>query len=174
MSEDGREEVPILTGQEEASHGQWTRFLILGVVLSLALGYMIYAAFPGNALYFLSVGEFLEKADAKDGRMVRVSGKLVDGSFGREGNSTLSHFQLTDKASGVVSGNLAATYTGILPDLFFNPHSEVILQGRYGPNQVFEADTILVKCPSKYQSIQDELQGSTLQPNLDWSVEGKP
>lgn len=161
MSEERGDELPVPAGQETASHGLWARMLILGAVLALALGYMIYAAFPGNALYFLSVREFLEKEDAKDGRMVRVSGKLVDGSFHREGNSMLSRFQLTDKARGAVSGNLAATYTGILPDLFFNPHSEVILQGRYGPNQVFEADTILVKCPSKYQSIQDELQGST-------------
>ncbi len=153
------DEEPFSAEQETASNGFRARMLILGVVLALALGYMIYAAFPGNALYFLSVREFMEKEDAKDGRMVRVSGKLVDDSFRREGNSTLSRFQLTDKASGVVSGNLAATYTGILPDLFFNPHSEVILQGRYGPNQVFEADTILVKCPSKYQSLEDELKG---------------
>ena len=34
------------------------RFLILGTVVVLALGYMIYAAFPGNALYFLTVNEF--------------------------------------------------------------------------------------------------------------------
>ena len=46
----------------------------------------------------------------------------------------------------------------LLPDLFFNPHSEIILQGSYGPGQVFEADTILVKCPSKYRSLEDELQ----------------
>ena len=73
MSKEIRAEVPILTGQEVASHGLWTRFLILGVVLCLALGYMIYAAFPGNVLCFLSVGEFMEKEDAKDGRIVRAS-----------------------------------------------------------------------------------------------------
>ncbi len=150
---------PFSAEQETASNGFRARMLILGVVLALALGYMIYAAFPGNALYFLSVREFMEKEDAKDGRMVRVSGKLVDDSFRREGNSTLSRFQLTDKVNVNESGDLAATYTGVLPDLFFNPHSEVILQGRYGPNQVFEADTILVKCPSKYQSLEDELKG---------------
>ena len=151
---------PFSAEQETASNGFRTRMLILGAVLALALGYMIYAAFPGNALYFLSVGEFMEKEDAKDGRMVRVSGKLVDDSFRREGNSTLSRFQLTDKVNGNESGDLAATYTGVLPDLFFNSHSEIILQGRYGPNRVFEADTILVKCPSKYQSLEDELKDS--------------
>ncbi len=144
---------------ETASNGLRARMVILGAVLALALGYMIYATFPGNALYFLRVGEFMEKEDAKDGRMVRVSGKLVDDSFRREGNSTLSRFQLTDKVNGNESGDLTATYTGVLPDLFFNSHSEIILQGRYGPNLVFEADAILVKCPSKYRSLEDELKG---------------
>ena len=43
---------------------------------------------------------------------------------------------------------LPATCNGVLPNLFFNPHSEIILQGHYGPDRVFQADTILVKCPS--------------------------
>ena len=50
-----------------------TRFLILGAVIILALGYMIYAAFPGNTLYFLTVSEFNQKTDVQDGRLVRVS-----------------------------------------------------------------------------------------------------
>ena len=46
----------------------------------------------------------------------------------------------------------------IIPTYSSTPHSEIILQGSYGPGRVFEADTILVKCPSKYVSFQDELQ----------------
>ena len=132
-----------------------TRFLILGAVVVLALGYMIYSAFPGNALYFLTVGEFIERDSVHDGRMVRVSGILVDGSFLREGNSTLGHFSLTDKDPGLVNQQLRASYQGIMPDLFFNPHSEIILQGAYGEGGIFQAQDILVKCPSKYQSLED-------------------
>jgi len=134
-----------------------TRFLILGAVVVLALGYMIYSAFPGNALYFLTVGEFIERDSVHDGRMVRVSGILVDGSFLREGNSTVGHFSLTDKDSGLVGRQLQASYQGVLPDLFFNPHSEIILQGAYGEGGIFQAQDILVKCPSKYRSLEDEI-----------------
>lgn len=134
-----------------------TRFLILGTVVVLALGYMIYAAFPGNALYFLTVGEFIEKDSVHDGRMVRVSGTLVEGSFLREGNTTLGRFSLTDKDSGLAGQQLQATYQGVLPDLFFNPHSEIILQGSYGQDRVFQVEDILVKCPSKYRSLEEEL-----------------
>jgi cytochrome c-type biogenesis protein CcmE len=138
-----------------------TRFLILGAVIILALGYMIYAAFPGNALYFLTVSEFNQKADVQDGRLVRVSGKLVDGSFDRPAKSTLTHFQLTDKDTDFPGSVLVASYTGVLPDLFFNPHSEIILEGSIGADHVFQADNILVKCPSKYRSLEEEEQQST-------------
>ena len=138
-----------------------TRLAVLLVVVGLALGYMVYAAFPGNALFFMTVSEFMDKDEAQDGRIVRVAGKLVDGSFLRQGDSTLTSFELIDKDGTVSVQHLSATYDGVLPDLFFNPHSEIILQGSYSPRQVFHADTILVKCPSKYQSLEEELQSSS-------------
>ncbi len=140
------------------------RFIILGVVVALAVGYMAYAAFPGSALYFLTVGEFLEQPSYQDGRTVRVSGKLVEGSFQRPGESVTAQFLLMDKTQvmdqvqGPAGAHLAATYTGVLPDLFFNPHSEIILEGRYGPDHQFQTDQILVKCPSKYRALE-EAQG---------------
>ena len=147
---------------EEASSGQSRRlrFVVVALVVVLALGYMIYAAFPGNALFYLSVAEFMDKQEAQDGRVVRVSGKLVEGSYQRKGQTTLSRFQLTDSETTKAMERLEASYEGVIPDLFFNPHSEIILQGSYGPSRVFQADTILVKCPSKFRSLQEELEQS--------------
>ncbi len=135
-----------------------TRFVIVAVVVALALTFMIWAAFGENTRYFLTVSEFNSKTETHDGQMVRVSGKLVEGTFDRAEKSTVSHFQLTDK-DGVSSGTalLAASYEGILPDLFFNPHSEIILEGSYTSEGVFHADEILVKCPSKYRDIEEQI-----------------
>ena len=148
-------------GDEVQANSNKTRFLVLSAVIILALGYMIYAAFPGNTLYFLTVSEFSEKSDFQDGRLLRVSGKLVEGTFGRNGNSIDSLFQITDNDGDSFSVTLMASYTGVLPDLFFNPHSELILEGSYGANEVFHADNILVKCPSKYRDLEDELNSAT-------------
>lgn len=148
-------------GDEVQASSNKTRFLVLSAVIILALGYMIYAAFPGNTLYFLTVSEFSEKSDVQDGRLLRVSGKLVEGTFGRNGNSIDSLFQITDNDGDSFSVTLMASYTGVLPDLFFNPHSELILEGSYGVNEVFHADNILVKCPSKYRDLEDELNSTT-------------
>lgn len=130
----------------------------MGTVVALALGYMIYAAFPGNALYFLTVSEFMAGDEYQDGRQVRVAGQLVPDSFSRQEGTTLSHFRLQDTEDSAGYGSdvhLTASYVGVLPDLFFNPYSEIILQGRHGSEGVFQADDILVKCPSKYQSLDE-------------------
>ena len=103
-------EVEIEAEPENQSHR--TRFLILAAVVSLALGYMIYAAFPGNALYFLTVGELINKTDVHDGRTLRVSGKLVPDSFQREGRTTVSNFQLRDENGESAGGYPSATFVG--------------------------------------------------------------
>jgi len=141
--------------QESEGSGHRTRFIILGAVLVLAVGYMVFAAFPGNVLYFLTVSEFMRADEYQDGRTVRIAGALVDGSFQRQDNSTHADFQLIDKEGGAPE-RLIASYVGVMPDLFFNPHSEIILEGRYGPDDVFAAESILVKCPSKYQALEEE------------------
>ena len=126
------------------------RFIIVATVVVLALVFMIWMAFGENTRYFLTVSEFNSKTEVHDGQMVRVSGTLVEGTFDRGGKSTVSQFQLTDK-DGANAGSvlLHAQYEGVLPDLFFNPHSEIILEGSYSSGGVFHANEILVKCPSK-------------------------
>ncbi len=143
---------------EEERTGRRTRnrLIILGVVVALAVGYMIYAAFPGNALYFVTVSEFVGGDEYQDGRVLRVSGKLAPDSFQREDGTTLARFQLVDKEGDGGGASLDASYVGVMPDLFFNPHSEIILEGSYASSGVFETDNILVKCPSKYQSQDGE------------------
>ncbi len=139
------------------SRSNRTRFIVVAVVVVLALAFMIWAAFGENTRYFLTVSEFNSKTEIHDGQMVRVSGKLVEGTFDRGDKSTISHFHLTDKEGGDSGlSMLQARYEGILPDLFFNPHSEIILEGSYRSEGVFHADEILVKCPSKYQDLDEQ------------------
>ena len=151
----------VLEEERSGSPNNRLRLIIVLLVVGLALGYMVYAAFPGNALFYLTVNEFFDKVEAQDGRIVRVSGKLVEDSFLREGDSTLATFQLIDKEDPASAAHLSASYDGVVPDLFFNPHSEIVLQGSYSPGEVFHADNILVKCPSKYQALEQEQQASS-------------
>ena len=120
--------------------------VFIGVaVLVVALGYFAFQAFQSATVYYLTVGELQEIGFTEEGRSVRVSGKLVQGSFERAPDSTLASFVITDGTQ-----SLAAVHDGVVPDLFFNEHSEIIMEGAYTPEGVFESHTVIVKCPSKY------------------------
>ena len=126
------------------------KLLVALVVLIGAFGYLAYMAFQSATVYYYTVGELRELGPTPDGRMVRVNGKLVEDSFERIDTSTLAHFSLTDG-----SDTLSAAHDGILPDLFFNEHSEIILEGSFGQDGVFQSHNVIVKCPSKYVAAEE-------------------
>ena len=126
------------------------KLLIVLIVLIGAFGYLAYMAFQSATVYYYTVGELRELGPTPEGRMVRVNGKLVEDSFERIDTSTLAHFSLTDG-----SDTLSAAHDGILPDLFFNEHSEIILEGSFGQDGVFQSHNVIVKCPSKYVAAEE-------------------
>ncbi|MBI4199595.1 MAG: cytochrome c maturation protein CcmE [Chloroflexi bacterium] len=124
--------------------GGQVKLLVAIGLLAAALAYFAFAAFQGATVFYLTVGELLDgRAEAE--KVVRVSGKLVPGSFQREGSGTLATFSLTD---GVRV--LPAKHDGALPDLFFNELSDIVLEGTYAAGRPFAAREVIVKCPSKY------------------------
>lgn len=127
--------------------------IVLLLIACLAFGYFIFTALQGATAYYYTVDELVAIGPGTETQSVQVKGSLVDGTFIRpDENSTLARFQLEENGY-----RITASYDGVVPDLFFNPHSEVVLSGRYVDDSLFVADRILVKCPSKYQSTEDEL-----------------
>ena len=131
------------------------KLLIALVVLVGALGYFAFMAFEGATVYYYTVGEMNDVGQTPEGKMVRVSGKLIPDTFNRGEGSTLAEFSLTDGTESLV-----ANHVGVLPDLFFNDHSEIILEGAYGSNGVFQSENVIVKCPSKYIAQEEEQEQS--------------
>lgn len=119
-------------------------FILVG-----ALSYFGFIAFKSATVYYYTVGELKQLSVTTDrpqeDRLVRVSGKLVTESFERPDDSVTAFFQLTDG-----DDVLNASHDGVVPDLFFNEHSEIILEGNYSKAGVFHSENIIVKCPSKY------------------------
>lgn len=121
------------------------RLVVGGVVLVGALLYFAFMAFQGATVYYYTPSEIMDLGPTPDGKMVRVSGKLVPSSFNRGEGSTVAEFELTDGIE-----QISASHDGVLPDLFFNDHSEIILEGTLGGDGVFASQNVIVKCPSKY------------------------
>jgi cytochrome c-type biogenesis protein CcmE len=100
---------------------------------------------PGGFVYYLSVTEFLEQPQ-RDRSGFRINGKVVTGSIERLAGGQDVAFRMSDGTSA-----LAVRYHGIVPDTFVDG-ADVVVEGRFAPDRVFEAHTLLAKCPSKYES----------------------
>lgn len=122
---------------------------IVFLVVILSFAYLGYLAFDSAKVYYYTVSEVKNSKEIQEDRIVRVNGKLVDDSFKRDAGSTIAYFSLTD---GVEI--LDAEHEGIIPELFFNEHSEIVLEG-YNRSDSFHTENIIVKCPSKYVAEAD-------------------
>ena len=127
------------------------KFIIGAVVIGAAFGYFIFMAFQSATIYYFTVSEISEEPQTPQGKTVRVSGKLVPESFYRPENSTEAYFAITDGTN-----SMSAIHDGILPDLFFNKNSEIILEGVHSPGDSFESYNVIVKCPSKYVAMEED------------------
>ena len=128
---------------QTAFGSQRLKLILAVVVLTMALAYFTFTAFQSARVYYLTVGEGLTQTS--NGELLRANGKLVPNSFQRNTGETKATFTLTDGTA-----TLAVNYDGVVSDLFFNPQAEIVAEGTYHGQGIFDATDILVKCPSKY------------------------
>ncbi len=115
-------------------------------IFIIAMIYLGFNAFQGASSDYLTIQELIDRGSEAYDKNVRINGNLVPASFKRQEDATLLEFSITDGQNSIY-----AKYQGVVPDLFFNEHSEILLEGKYSPSGVFNAHSIIVKCPSKYQ-----------------------
>ncbi len=130
----------------------------IGIVFALVAAGLVYfgvTAFDSATVEFNKVEAVVEAGPTPDDRTVGVIGKLVENSYVRSADGVTANFSLVDE-----DGNtpMDVTYVGEIGQVFFNDHSEIILKGRMGSNDVFVADTLTVRCPSKYLTEQERAE----------------
>lgn len=122
------------------------KFIIGSVIIILVIGYMVYAGVRDTMVYYMTPTEVLAKGDAILGEGVRLAGRIEDGSIDYNPKTLELSFMLMDGKS-----NIPVHYHGVVPDTF-KYGVEVIVEGKMVNSQLFEATTLLAKCPSKYES----------------------
>jgi cytochrome c-type biogenesis protein CcmE len=117
---------------------------LLGTVLLLAFAGFAFTSFRQTLTPYVSFDEA-----QRMGRTLQVAGALVKGSSSYA-DGALS-FTIREPKTGQT---MRVRYRGIKPANFEDAISIVAI-GRYAsPAQTLEADKLLVKCPSKYQGIE--------------------
>ncbi len=133
-----------------------TRFLVGGVLLVGAVGYLMYAAVSETSVYYLTMDEFQAKKEALVGEGVRIAGRVRPGTVEWDPKTLVLRFSLANIRTG--GDGLMVHYTGVLPDMF-GEGRDVIVEGKYAGDGVFRAHTILTSCPSKYEA-EDKATGA--------------
>ncbi|MDP3939673.1 MAG: cytochrome c maturation protein CcmE [Deltaproteobacteria bacterium] len=123
-------------------------------VVVLALGFFIFTTFhdeKSNAfMYYYTVAEAVAEPLKIADKGVRIGGKVVPGTIRRNPQAHQIHFTIADDKSR--DRRMEVTYnSSIAPDTF-KDESEVLVEGKVGPDGVFMADTLFAKCPSKYEA----------------------
>ncbi len=112
------------------------------VTPAIILGFMIYGAVSLKT----SLTPYVTFAEAKSSpQTVQVMGELEKSATRYDTTAGLLYFTLKNKDSEL----LEISYKGVRPGNF-DQATQIVAIGNYKA-QVFEADQLLVKCPSKYQ-----------------------
>nr|BBH94360.1 hypothetical protein KTA_25590 [Thermogemmatispora argillosa] len=117
--------------------------LIAGLAIAAAVIYLIVANTRSSAVYYMTISE-LKHCTTCSSQAVRVMGVVQPGSIARH-DQTLS-FVITDNRQ-----SLPVVYSGVVPDIF-RAGIQVVVEGYYRGQGAFEAQTLLAKCPSKFQA----------------------
>ena len=147
-----------------------TKFIVGGVLIMVAIIYLIYSSTKANAEYFMTVDELQTRTDNLIGRNLRISGAVVGSTIQFDPDTHILTFKIAnvpgDNSTITAQGGLAkvlhdavmdptnkrlnVSYTGPKPDLM-RDEAQAILTGYLAEDGIFHAEELLLKCPTKYE-----------------------
>ncbi len=120
------------------------KFIIGGVMIALAIVYLIYTGIQSTAAYFLTVDELYAKGEAIENRTVRIAGEVDAETIEFNNRDLILNFDVTSETGA----RMPVVFNGPKPDQM-RQGAEAILEGKYD-GEVFMAQSLLLKCPSRY------------------------
>jgi cytochrome c-type biogenesis protein CcmE len=159
------------TSVTPAKGGIRLKFVIGGVLILAAIVYMIVVSTQNSAQYFLTIQELKGRGAAVVGQNVRVSGAVIGDSIQYDAQKLELRFTVAnvpgdekeiDAQGGLAkvldaavldpnAAHMEVIYEGVKPDLM-KGQAQAIMDGHVDAQGVFHADTLLMKCPTRYES----------------------
>lgn len=152
------------------SSGNRTKFILGGILIAAAVIYLIVTSTQAAAQYYLTIDELIVKGDTVRDRDVKLSGAVIGETISYDMESLTLRFTIAnvpadsdeiEAAGGLAevlhqavldpnANRLEVVYIGPMPDLLRH-EAQAIVTGRIGEDGVFEADELLLKCPTRYE-----------------------
>ena len=122
-----------------------SKFLVMTVLLAIFIVLMM-GIFTENISPYTSVSDL--KTDNTQNKNVQLYGQVILDTIFFNNDSGITTFDITDG-----NQSISVTHKGMINNL---EHStEVVAIGEYN-NGLFQAEKVLVKCPSKYEDLVSE------------------
>ena len=152
---------------------QRNKLILGGLLIVGAIIYLIVSTTQSTSKYNYTVNELIIDQSANINEKVRISGAVIGESIQYNPDNLQLNFTIAhvpgDSDEIIANGGLAKVlhkattnpnqsrlqilYTGPMPDLLRN-EAQAIMDGHLNEQNMFVADTLLLKCPTKYE---DEL-----------------
>lgn len=131
------------------------RYIVGGLLMLGFVGFLaaqIVLATSATGAYYLTVSEVVNEGQLLAGERVRVSGAVVADSEDWNARAITLRFAIEDENGA----QLPIVFFGPRPDNFARA-AEAIIEGKLLPDGSFQADTLLLKCPSRYEEDPEEV-----------------
>jgi cytochrome c-type biogenesis protein CcmE len=123
------------------------KFIVGGFIILAAIGLLVASSLQTASVYYLTVSEARTQLRPGNNQVVRING-VADLSTVKWDAQNLN------LAFDIVEGNnrMPVMFHGVMPDTF-NQSESVVVEGSLSSKGIFEARTLLVKCPSRYEPV---------------------
>ena len=127
------------------------KFVLGGVVILIAIAFLITNGVRSAGNYYITLEELAARGDQVIGEGIRINAVVDKESVEYDSRDIRLAFDLVDE-----NGHRQhVVYDDVMPDLFMKSES-VIVEGQLNDAGTFQANMILVKCPSKYEEKVEE------------------
>lgn len=134
------------------------KFFVGGALLAGVVGYLMVTGMRDSMVYYYTPAELVAKTSSDPtvhDLGVKVGGRVVPGTVRFDPRTLDLNFEVVDIATG--KARFPVHYQGPLPDTF-EEGRDVVVEGRYMQSGLFEATTVLTKCGSRYEAVEEELR----------------
>lgn len=141
------------------------RFMVGLAGVGLVVGYLVWTGVSDTMVYYVTPQELMARV-AEDSTFrdigVKVSGKVVPGSHEQVRGELVHRFHVRDLEDASVT--FPVEFRDALPDTFSDSEEmtvDVVVEGRFDAAGIFQANTVLTKCGSRYEAAPEDLRRMT-------------
>lgn len=131
----------------DPSRKRKTRLVVALAAAVLLAAALVYTSFNTSS-EAVDPGRLM--AGAVVGQSYELTGKVADGSVARDGSTM--EFRVKAREG---DASVPVRYTGAVPDPFREGREVIITVRKEGPIFVGEKDSLVTKCPSKYEAASE-------------------